>query len=56
MNYSFLKEFAEWVVGTDALTPIVDWISVNMTPEEVFDDNALAYWARHNGFVEDEEE
>lgn len=38
--------------GLDFLEHIVEWISENMKPEEVFDDTDLRRWAESNDFVD----
>lgn len=34
----------------------VEWIGINMNPEDVFDKDVLIGWAQANGFVHGEEE
>lgn len=32
---------------------LVDWIGKNMSPDDVFDEKVLAYWAIRNGYEKD---
>jgi hypothetical protein len=36
------------------MSDVIDWITSNLDPDEVFDEDALTYWADHNGFIVDE--
>jgi hypothetical protein len=50
-------DFIKAVVDTSLLEEAVEWISVNMDPEEVFSRSDLGYWAEHNGYkLEDADE
>ena len=50
------REFISTVISETLLDDVVDWISQNMTPGEVFDDFELADWAYENGFTKDDED
>lgn len=46
----FLKE----VIPSTLLELALDWITNNMEPEDVFDDDRLSDWALANNFVKEE--
>lgn len=41
---------AEIIVSTSILDTAISWISKNLNPQEVFDENELAEWATNNGY------
>jgi len=41
----------QYQFGNRFLDNIIDWIKNNLMPEDVFSKNALADWARENGYV-----
>ncbi len=41
--------------GEDFLEQIVDWITVNFDPEDVFDFSTLEKWAEQNDYVKKDE-
>lgn len=47
------KKFISDVIGDNALETVVDWVSENMEPEDVFDKDVLEIWAKQNGFTEE---
>ena len=51
------REFAAELMpdGNDWLGKAIDWIKINMNPEDVFDKDTLNDWAVDNGWVPDEE-
>ena len=42
------EDFIENTIPSDLLDQAVEWVSRNMTPDQVFDDEALTHWAREN--------
>ena len=42
------ENFIEETVPGDLLDQAVEWIESNMTPDQVFDDDALVTWAHEN--------
>ncbi len=42
------EDFIENVIPGDLLGSAVDWIQEHLTPEQVFDEEALTQWAREN--------
>lgn len=45
------KEFVESILGT-ILEDSVEWISSHMSPEDVFSEEDLMYWATTHGFYQ----
>ena len=41
--------------GLEFLEPIVEWISTNLEPQDIFDDKQLGDWAKANDYKKDEE-
>jgi hypothetical protein len=35
-------------------TLLLDWVSRNMEPEDIFDEKQIAAWAKYNGYVKAE--
>lgn len=54
-TYTQDKKFINEVIGDSLLEDAIDWISHNLSPEEVFEEAELENWARQNGFVEEGE-
>lgn len=50
------KDFIEWIIPTSILDEAVQWISVNMNPDDVFSTSDLNDWALNNGFIYSEDE
>ena len=44
------------MISETLLDDVIDWIQVNLTPDEVFDEFALTDWAYENGFIKDDED
>jgi hypothetical protein len=42
------NDFIGTVIDDSLLDSAIDWIAHNMTPEQVFDEEALTQWAREN--------
>ena len=49
------KSFIEEIVPSSFLEDAVEWISVNLHPEDVFDEGTLDEWALDNGYVLEED-
>lgn len=49
------EQFVRDTVGYP-LDEAVDWIKGNLTPEEVFTEDQLRWWAEENGFKEEVED
>lgn len=47
-------KFRDMLISDDALENSIDWIKLNLAPDEVFDDCALDEWAENNGYVKEE--
>ncbi len=45
------EDFIENTIPSDLLDQAVEWVSRNMTPDQVFDDEALTQWARENDML-----
>ncbi len=45
------REFMEHVMTTDPLEMAIDWISDNLSPEDVFDKKTLDQWAIDSGYT-----
>ena len=45
------SKFTDAVIGNYPLDDAIDWISSNMSPDEVFSEKDLGEWATENGFV-----
>ena len=50
------KEFLLTLINETLLDDAIDWIKMNLTPEEVFNENDLEDWAYENGFTKDEDD
>jgi len=48
------REFKEAILDDGVLQEAINWIQANLSPEDVFSDNALEDWAEENGWVKDE--
>lgn len=44
------RDFAEYVMPSDALDLAIEWIQKNMSPEDIFSEDKLEAWADENGF------
>jgi len=40
-------------ISSTALDNAIDWISSNLSPDEVFDEKALKEWAESNGYTKE---
>ena len=49
------REFIADVISYDLLEKTIVWIRGNMSPEDVFTDKDLRFWAENNGYVEDKD-
>ena len=47
------RDFIESVMPQDLLGDAIDWISANLSPEDVFSVNELEEWAYENGYAEE---
>jgi len=47
------KSFLADVIGKYFLEDVIKWISVNLSPEQVFEEDNLRMWAISNDFIED---
>lgn len=45
--------FIKSIIDSDLLRNAIDWISQNMSPEDVFSKDQLETWAENNGFVKE---
>lgn len=45
------RKFVKDVINDSLLDDVVDWISSNMEPDEVFSKSDLELWAEKNNFV-----
>lgn len=45
------RDFRDEIFGTEKLEVAIDWISTNMSPADVFDEELLQAWAEENGYV-----
>ena len=43
-------QFIAVVISDRLLEESIEWIGKNLDPEDVFSENALAFWAEQNGF------
>lgn len=50
------KEFLLTLINETLLDDAIDWIKMNLNPEEVFNDNDLEDWAYENGFTKNEDD
>jgi len=48
------KAFMDVVILDGLLEESINWIRLNMNPEDVFPEEELEYWAENNGFVKEE--
>ena len=48
------QDFQEAFAKDDMLDIAIEWISANLSPDEVFNTKQLETWATENGFVKDE--
>lgn len=48
------RDFIDNVITQCLLEKSIDWIHVNLSPEEVFSTTTLGAWAEDNGYVEKE--
>ena len=56
LSYQLNQQFAEDIINTNYfLDEAVDWIKGSLSPEDVFDSDALEEWARENDFVKEDE-
>lgn len=47
------EEFKDLIIVGYPLDAAIEWIQLNLSPEEVFEKEDLAFWAENNGFSED---
>ena len=55
-DYKQNAEFAAEMSVSDPLDVAVDWIAINMDPDDVFPDSELESWAESNGYIKEEED
>ncbi|HSA75564.1 MAG TPA: hypothetical protein VLE21_05180 [Candidatus Nitrosocosmicus sp.] len=48
------RKFTHDLLPSYPLDTAIDWISINLLPEEVFSIQALDYWAKANGYIQKE--
>ena len=48
------KNFLFDIFGEDPLGNIVNWISENLEPDQVYDEEILIYWAEKKGYKKEE--
>lgn len=53
-TYKQDQAFLESMIDSGFLERALDWISHNMSPEDVFTESALENWADENGYVKEE--
>lgn len=46
-------QFIESVISTTLLEESIEWISSNMSPDDVFSESDLEQWAADEGYVQD---
>lgn len=49
------QDFIRTVISEALLEDAISWISRNMSPEDVFDDRALATWAEDRDYIRRED-
>ncbi|MFC1924280.1 hypothetical protein ACFLXA_02820 [Chloroflexota bacterium] len=47
------KSFLDHIIKSNILEDAVDWIGINLSPEDVFSDKDLEDWALDNGFIKE---
>lgn len=55
-SFSQRRKFVQDVINDSLLDDVVDWISSNMEPDEVFTKSDLELWAEKNGFIKAKDE
>ena len=45
------RAFIDHVIGSTALESAIEWISSNLSPDEVFKESDLEEWAESNGWT-----
>lgn len=50
-SFNQRRKFVKDVINDSLLDDVVDWISSNMEPDEVFPKSDLELWAEKNNFV-----
>ena len=48
------QAFTGSIIGGDLLDKVVEYISDNLRPEDVFEEDELKEWANDNGYVKPE--
>ena len=55
MNIAQNRSFSNTILPMDDLLDMaINWIKINLSPDDVFNDDVLKEWAIDNGFKEDE--
>lgn len=44
------NDFVDFIMPSDVLEVVIQWIDTNMAPEDVFHGHKLENWAYDNGF------
>jgi hypothetical protein len=44
------EDFLNTIISITLLDNAIDWISSNLSPEDVFSDSDLEMWAENNGY------
>jgi hypothetical protein len=47
------NEFTKELISSTPLDTAVEWIRDHMHPEDIFDEDELADWAKENGYVKE---
>lgn len=55
-SFNQRRKFVKDVINDSLLDDVVDWISSNMEPDEVFPKSDLELWAEKNGFIKEKDE
>lgn len=52
--YTQERDFISAVIGTDLLQNSIEWIAINLNPQDVFSAEELESWAENNGYIKDD--
>lgn len=55
-SFNQRRKFVKDVINDSLLDDVVNWISSNMEPDEVFLKSDLELWAEKNGFIKAKDE
>lgn len=48
------RDFTEQIIGTGLLENSIEWIRINIRPEDLYSNEQLQDWAESNGYIKEQ--